>query len=226
VPCQTHVLPGKFIYLPWCRTAGIVLKWFRDNFCEEHVKQAAIDGIDAYDRLTKEIDGVPPGSDGVIVLPHLSGAMSPEMDADACGVIFGLALSTTRNHVVRAILESIAYMSRANIELVEEAGIEVREVILSGGASKSTIWNRIKTDVLGKRAKTIKNTESCCLGAAILAGLGAGVYKSAEEACRMIIADDVGYVPDMTTHATYENYYGAYKRLYRALKPVFQDTVG
>ena len=225
VPCQTHVIPGKFIYLPWCRTGGIILKWFRDNFCEEQVKQAKIMGVDAYELLTKEIGNLPPGSDGVVVLPHLSGAMSPEMDSNARGVIFGLTLSTTRDHVVRAFLEAVAYMSRANIELVEEAEIEVREVILSGGASKSEIWNRIKADVLGKRVKTIRNSESCCLGAAILAGVGAGVFKSIEEACKVTIADDMEYAPDKTSHAMYEKYYDIYKQLYLSLKPIFQKEL-
>ena len=110
----------------------MALKWFRDNFCEDQIKQAQQDGEDVYNILTRDVHKIPPGSEGLVVLPHLSGAMSPEMDGNARGVIFGLSLSTTRDHVVRAFLESIAYMSRTNIELLEEAGIEVKEIILSG----------------------------------------------------------------------------------------------
>jgi xylulokinase len=222
VPCQTHVLPGKYIYLPWCKTAGMFLKWFRDNFCEAHRHEAECQHRDVYDLLTHGATNIPPGSGGVVVLPHLAGAMSPEMDDNARGVIFGLDLSSTRDHVVRAILESIAYMLRANIELLEQSKIAVQEVILSGAAARSVLWNQIKTDVLGKKTKIIKNKEACCLGAAILAGLGAGVFSSAEDACKMIIADDTHYLPDPAAHQAYGRYYEAYKEVYLCLRPVFQ----
>ncbi|MFC1677786.1 FGGY-family carbohydrate kinase [Planctomycetota bacterium] len=224
VPCQTHAISGKYIYLPWCTTAGMALKWFRDNFCEDQIKQAQQDGEDVYNILTRDVHKIPPGSEGLVVLPHLSGAMSPEMDGNARGVIFGLSLSTTRDHVVRAFLESIAYMSRTNIELLEETGIEVKEIILSGGASNSKIWNQIKADVLGKKVKTTKDQESCCLGAAILAGLGAGIFKSAEEACKSIITDDADYIPDKKATEVYHDYYDIYKQLYLSLKPSFKKT--
>jgi len=222
VPCQTHAIAGKFIYLPWCSTAGMTLRWFKDNFCEEQAFQAQLNGTNVYDILTDRLHEVSPGSGGLIVLPHLAGAMSPEMDNNARGVICGLSLSTTRDHIVRAILESVSYMSRANIELIEEAGIEVEEIILSGGAAESKMWNQIKADVLGKRVKTIKNKESGCLGAAILAGIGAGFYDSVEEACEVVIEDDVFYFPNRDNHLLYEEYYDIYAKLYMRLRPVFQ----
>jgi sugar (pentulose or hexulose) kinase len=222
VPCQTHVLKGKYIYLPWCTTAGMALKWFRDNFCEEQIKQAKLEGKDVYDVLTWQVHKIPAGSNGIVILPHLSGAMSPEMDGDAKGVICGLSLSSTRDHVIRAFMESIAYMSRANIELLEEAGIEVKEIILSGGASNSKIWNQIKADVFGKKVKTIKNQESCCLGAAILAGVGVGIFKSAQQACKMIISEGDVYEPDHKKVGIYREYYDTYKQLYLKLKPLFK----
>jgi len=222
VPCQTHAIPGAYIYLPWNKTAGMVLKWFRDNYCEPQVKQAKLEEKDSYEVLTRGINDIPPGSDGLVVLPHLTGAMSPEMDSDARGVFFGLNLSTTRDHIVKAILESVAFMSRSNIELIEEVGIEIKEIILSGGASRNRSWNQIKADVLGKNVKTIKNQESGCLGAAILAGVGSGVYNSIEEACRLIIKDDEHYIADKKKKAVYDKYYDIYINIYKNLKPVFQ----
>jgi len=224
VPCQAHALTGKYIYLPWCSTGGMLLKWFRDNFCEEQTKQADRENENVYELLTRQAESIPPGSGGLIVLPHLSGAMSPEMDPNARGVIYGLNLATRREHVVRAVMESIAYMSRANIELVEDAGIEVKDIILAGGASQSTIWNQIKADVLGKEVKTIKNKESGCLGAAILAGVAAGIYDSPERACEVIIEDDKRYHPSEVNHCIYQRYYDAYKQLYAVLKPLFKMT--
>lgn len=222
VPCQTHALPGKYIYLPWCKTAGMLLKWFRDNFCEAQREQAKRQRRNVYELLTQRVTEIPPGSGGLVVLPHLAGAMSPEMDGNARGVIVGLDLSTTRDHVVRAILESVAYMLRANVELIEQSGIAVREIILSGGAAGNAVWNQIKTDVLGKATKTVGTKDSCCLGAAILAGLGSGVFSSAEEACRLTVADDENYTPDQSTHVLYDRYYDAYQEVYRRLRPLFQ----
>lgn len=222
VPCQTHAISGKYIYLPWCKTAGMALKWFRDKYCESQVKQAEIEGKDPYEILISGLNDINPGSEGLVILPHLTGALSPEMDIDARGVFFGLKLSTTRDHIVKAILESVAYMSRSNIELIEEAGIEVKEIILSGGASRSHIWNQIKADVLGKKVKTIKNQDSGCLGAAILAGVGSGVYTSIDEACKLIIKDDVIYYTDKNKKNLYDKYHDVYKNLYESVKPIFQ----
>jgi xylulokinase len=222
VPCQTHVIANKFIYLPWCSTAGIILKWFRDNLCQEQVKSAEHQNKNSYDFLTEGLGEIPPGSGSLVMLPHFSGAMSPEMDSHACGVIFGLNLSTKREHITKAILESVAYMSRANIELIEEAKIEIKDMILAGGASNSPIWNQIKADVIGKPVKTIKNKESGCLGAAILAGVGANVFDSINEACESIIKDDEIYLPESKNRCLYEKYYAIYKELYNSLKPVFQ----
>ena len=224
VPCQTHAINGKFIYLPWCTTAGMVLKWFKDNFCEVQITEAASEGTSVYKMLTESTRAIQPGSGGVVILPHLSGAMSPEMDPAARCVIYGLSLASKREHIVKAILESVAYMSRSNIAIIEEAGIDVHEIILSGGASKSHEWNQIKADVLGKKAKTIQNSESCCLGAAILAGIGSGIFETAEQACKMIIKYDHYYTPSEKNHNIYDKYYNIYRKLYSSLKPVFQQT--
>jgi len=224
VPLQTHALAGKYIYLPWCVTGGMVLRWFRDTFCEEQVKQAEATGENIYDVLTRAAESIEPGSEGVIILPHLSGAMSPEMDPNARGVIYGLNLATRREHLIRGIMESIAYMCRANIDLVAESGIDVKQIILTGGTSYSRLWNQIKSDVLGKEVKTITTRESGCLGAAILAGLGSGIYDSAEQACELMIKEDESYYPDHDRHAAYEKYYARYQQLYTALKPLFEQS--
>ena len=221
VPCQTHAIKGKYMYLPWCKTAGIVFKWFRDNFCEEQIKKAKQEGKDSYDLLTNSAVNIPPGSDGVIMLPHLTGAMCPEMDENAKGIFYGLSLSTKRGHLIRSILESTSYMLRSNIELIEEAGIEVKSIITSGGTSNSDLWNQIKSDVLNKPIRTIKDKNSCCLGAAILAGVGSGIYNSIEKACDSIIEFDKEYKPINENKIVYGKYYNIYKELYSSLKSVF-----
>ena len=224
VPCQTHSISGKYIYLPWTKTAGMTLKWFKDHFCEEQIKEASGRGISVYDFLTKNIEKIPPGSNGVIMLPHLTGAMSPEMDENARGVLYGLNLSTNRDVIIRAIIESITYMLRSNIELVEDANIQVKGIIASGGASNSDTWNQIKADVLGKPILTIKDQDSGCLGAAILAGVGAGIYKSIDLACKQIIKKGKEYIPDSNNTKIYNQYYQIYNDLYKNLKPLFEKT--
>jgi xylulokinase len=221
VPCLTHAVTGKYIYLPWDKTAGMILKWFKDNFYDEEIKTDE-DGIDAYDLITKHLDKVPPGSNGVILLPYFDGTLSPEIDENARGVFYGLSLSTKREHFVKSILESVSYMLRAIIELIEEAHINVKEIISSGGASKNILWNQIKADVLGKRIVTLKNQDSGCLGAAILAGVGLGIFNSIQEACNAIIKKDRCFEPVENNKLVYDNYYLLYKEIYNNLKPVFQ----
>ena len=133
-----------------------------------------------------------------------------------------LKLSTTRLHVIRAILESIAYMSRSNMELIEESGIEIRDVVLSGGSSKSSLWNQIKADVMGRKVRTVKNQDSGCLGAAILAGVGSGVFASIEDACDAIIEDGETFAPDPDNLKIYCAYFNLYKKLYENVKALFQ----
>ena len=224
VPCQIHAIKGKYIYLPWCKTAGMVFKWFRDNFCENQVKRAKEEGINSYDYLSRIAEKINPCSDGVILLPHLTGAMSPEMDKDACGVFYGLTLSTTLGHLIRSILESVSYMLRSNIELIEEAKIEVKDIIASGGASKSNFWNQIKSDILNKPLRTIKNKDSCCLGAAILAGVGSGIYNSIGKACSSIIESDKKFYPNENNKMIYNKHYDIYREIYKNLKPVFKKS--
>jgi xylulokinase len=120
-------------------------------------------------------------------------------------------------------MESVAYLARANIELVGDAGIEIKRIILAGGTSYSCLWNQIKADVLGRQVRTIKSKEAGCLGAAILAGLAVGVYPSVQEACAVLIEDDEVYTPCAESHVLYDKYYNAYRKLYESLKPLFEQ---
>lgn len=221
VPCQIHTVPGKYMYVPWTKGGGMVLKWFKDNFCEPQVMEANNLNISVYQLLDRKIKEILPGSGGVIMLPHLTGAMSPEINEHARGVFYGLNLSTTRDVILRSILESITYLLRSNIELIEDANINVKEIIASGGASNSDIWNQIKADVLGKSIITVKNKDSGCLGAAILAGVGAGIFDSLEKACNLTIKKGKAYFPNDANVKLYDKYYQIYKELYIKLEPLF-----
>ena len=221
MPCFVHVVEGKYILVPWNKTGGIILKWFRDNFGKDYIDEAESKGLNSYALMDKDTSNIPPGSNGVVLLPFFDGSISPEMDENAKGVLYGLNLSTTRGHIIRSILESVAYMLRSNIEEVEKVGIKINEIISSGGASKSELWNQIKADVLVKKIITVKNQNSSCLGAAILAGFGCGFFKTIKEACDLIIKIDKKYMPDKRNKSIYNGYYKIYKGIYKSLKPVF-----
>lgn len=224
IPCQYHAIPGKYICLPWCATAGMVLKWFRDEFCETEKRQALKKCSDAYELLAAQAETVKPGSEGLIMLPHLAGAMSPELDPKAKGVFYGISLSTTKAHFIRAIMESVAFMLKNNLTIIEELGIEVEEIRSLGGAAKSDLWNQIKADVTQKSLVTLNNPEAACLGAAILAGTATGIFVSIKEACKKMISVEKRFEPDLTNRKIYERTYGIYLKLYENLRELFQSN--
>jgi xylulokinase len=198
------------------------LKWFRDAFCEIEKDEARRAGKDVYDLLTEQAAGVPPGSDGLTMLPHLSGAFSPDYNPEARGSFTGFSLGHRRAHFVRAILEAVAFTLKRNLELVEQAGVQVREVRSSGGGARSELWNQIKADVCGVPVVTLANEEAAVLGDAILAGVAVGEFASLEEGCAQMVAlsGRIQPGPDQAAHVAA---YLRYGELNRALEPFFRS---
>lgn len=219
IPCQYHAIAHKYILLPWCITAGIVMKWLRDEFYELEKREARQKGLDAYDIMTQQAEKIPPGSEGVVVLPHLAGALSPEMNMNARGVFFGLSLKTGKKHLVRAIMESVAFMLKKNLEVLQELAVEVKEIRSLGGAAKSHLWNQIKADVTGKPVVTLDCPEAACLGAAILAGNAIGLFDSLEDACNKTVSIKKRFNPE--NEEIYKRNYAMYLKLYENLKNLF-----
>lgn len=221
IPCHHHALTNRFFLLPWCQTAGMVLRWFRDELGQLEREAAGRMGIDAYSILTLEASKVEPGSGGLVILPHFMGAGPPEFDPNARGVIFGLTLNHTKAHIIRAILESIAFMLRRNVELLEDLGVKVNEIRALGGGSKSPLWNQIKADVTSRTILTFRTEEAASLGVAILAGVACGMFKSIEEGCKMMIQLKRKYEPNPENLKIYDKLYEVYLALYNNLKDVF-----
>jgi sugar (pentulose or hexulose) kinase len=201
---------------------GIVLRWFRDAFCPDILEQARATGADAYDLLSQLAAGVPPGADGLLVLPHLQGAMAPENNDDARGVFFGLTLRHSRAHVVRAIMESIAFVVRRNVESMRELGVEIDGVRALGGGSRSGVWKQIEADVLGVRVTTMQQSDAGTLGAALLAGVAMGWWADVGEAAGSAVRESFTFEPDPANRALYDDAYGSYIETYEALEPVFE----
>jgi xylulokinase len=222
LPILYHAMPGTFFLMPWLAGGGLTLRWFADNFAEADRTAALEQGTDVYDRLTALAAETPPGADGLMLLPFLAGATCPECDSTAKGVFCGMTPTHHRGHFVRAILEGVAYAIRANLESIREAGIPVKTLCSMGGGSKSPLWNQIKADICGVPVTTLAVADTASLGAALMAGVGAGVYPSVEATreCQFIRKQD-HYTPQSQHAAAYAAGYEHYRDLYRRLKGAF-----
>jgi sugar (pentulose or hexulose) kinase len=202
-------------------TGGMVLRWYRDQFCKEEIRVAKKRGIDPYDIIGKGVAKVPPGCEGLVMLPHLQGAMAPEANPKAKGVFYGFTLKHTKSYFARAIMEAIACIVRRNIDVLEELHIPVNEIRVLGGGAKSDIWNQIKADVTGKTILRTENEEAACLGAAILAGKAVGMYSSVKDASRNMVRIKKTYKPQKQNAETYRDTYKKYVELYDYLCGLF-----
>lgn len=193
IPCHKNY-DGKFCLLSWTPTAGIALKWFKNNFCEDF-------DFKALDDIAKD---VPAGSDGLVFLPYLCGSTMPKYDPSAKGAFLGITMEHTRAHFVRSILESVACMLKANLDYLGADAAEIRSM---GGGASSKLWCQIKADMTGKCIKTLKNTETACLGSAILAGVGAGIFTDVKSVSKSLVETKRTYVPGDTDYTEcYRNF--------------------
>lgn len=206
-----HARPGEYFVLGLSNTAGIVLKWFKDEFCESETARYG-DGV--YAELDRMARGVPPGAEGLVVFPHFSGVSAPTADPHARGIFSGVTLHTGKAHFIRAIMEGVAYMLREHIALFEQMGISVRQVRSSGGGARSETWSQIKADVLGREIVVLRDSESASIGAAMLGALAAGWYPSLES-MGSANPQTATYRPDDTASVRYVEMYAAYQRLHR-----------
>ena len=221
VPCHVHARKGIYCLLPWTQTAGMALKWFRDQFCNEEVQAAMQGGADPYDLMTHAAAGVPAGADGLVVLPHLEGAFCPEFNPAARAVFFGATLRHTRAHFTRAILESVAYMLKKNLDLVEGLGVQVSEVRSIGGGARSDLWLQIKADVLQKPIIAVEVEEASLLGAALTAATATGAFASLEDGVARMVRVRRKIEPQLAHYDAYRQGYSAYLELYERLAPMF-----
>ena len=223
-PVYIHSAPGQYLYCPVCPTGGMALTWFRDQLGGLEVERAAREGRSAYDLLTGLAAVVPPGSDGLTMLPHLAGAFSPEYVPAARGAFIGITLAHTRGHFVRAVLEAVAFMLRRNLELLERAGAPATEIRSHGGGARSALWNQVKADACGLPVVTLAGEDAAVRGDAMLAGVAVGAFRDLAEADAALVATSARFEPDPATRPAYDDAYGRYVRLFDALRPEFERT--
>lgn len=221
-PCHYHGIKDTYALVPWCNTGGMFLRWYRDRFCPSEMHVAEVTEQDAYDLLNRQAAHVPPGSEGLVMLPHLAGALAPEFDLKARAIFYGLALKHSKQHVARAIMESIAYMLRKNVDVLEEVtGYRAEEIRAGGGGARSPIWNQINADVTQMDVVTTTNEEPASLGAGIVAGVAAGLYPDLESACDEMVKVKQVFKPEPANREAYERAYQMYLDLYESLAPMF-----
>ncbi|MCD6318644.1 FGGY-family carbohydrate kinase [Candidatus Aerophobetes bacterium] len=221
MPCHYHGLPNKYMAHTFT-TGGMVLRWFRDKFCQEEKSVAERISEDSYNILGAEAAKTPPGSEGLIFLPHLQGAMAPEVNPKAKGVLYGFTLRHTKGHVIRAIMESLAAAIRRNIDALEDLGIKVSEIRSLGGGARSRLWSQIKADLTERPLVTTEYEDAACLGAAILAGTATGVWSSVEEAVEKVVRLKDRFTPQEEVKELYRKFYKMYVKLYEDLCSLFE----
>jgi xylulokinase len=175
---------------------------------------------DPYDLLCEEASAAPPGSDGVLWAPYLMGERTPHLDPRARAALVGLAASHTRAHVVRAILEGVAFSLRDTLNIFEEMRVPVETIRLGGGGARSSLWRQIQADVYGHAVEILAAEEGAAYGAALLAGVGGGVWPSVEEACARAVRVAARVEPDADTSALLNRRYACFRALYPALRAV------
>jgi xylulokinase len=170
--------------------------------------------------MASEAAAIAPGADGVLWAPYLMGERTPHLDPGIRAALIGLAATHTRGHIVRAVLEGVAFSLRDSFTIFNELGIPVRRVRLGGGGARSPLWREIQANVYGHPVETVDADEGAAYGAALLAGVGSGVWPSVDEACDTLVRSSVAAVPDSATAELMTQRYAAYGRVYPALRTI------
>ncbi len=210
-----HAVPQRWHVMGVTQAAGLSLRWFRDRFGAD-----ADDGRDPYERLTEEATEAPPGSDGLLWAPYLMGERTPHLDPNARGALIGLTASHTRAHIIRSILEGVAFSLKDSFTLFAEMGVPVNKIRLGGGGARSSLWRQIQADVYGHQAETVEAEEGAAYGAAILAGVGAKRWASVDDACSEVIRIGKRVTPQPAIVERMQAQYKAYRRMYEAIRSV------
>ena len=208
-----HVVPGRWLLQGGTTGGGGALKWLRETMCPEL----------SFEEMSDLAEKAPAGSGGAVFLPYMAGERSPVWNPEACGVFFGLNFSTTRGQMIRACMEGVAYALRHNLETAEAAGARAETLRAMGGSANSRVWTQIKADVTGHGIEVPASDTATTLGAAILAGVGTGVYGSFEEAAERTIRVKKTFTPDPEKRAVYDRGYETYRKLYPALEEIMNS---
>ncbi len=212
-----HAIPRRWHVMGVTQAAGLSLRWFRDRF-----GAGQDDSRDPYERLLAEASKSPACAEGVYWVPYLMGERTPHCDPNVRAALLGLSASHTRPHVIRAILEGVAFSLRDSLTIFREIGVPIEQIRLGGGGARSALWRQIQAEVYGHEVQLLGAEEGAAFGAAILAGVGVGVWKSVDEACDAVVHVTQRIKPDASGTAIMGKGYQVYRRIYPALRKVYE----
>ena len=216
-------VPGCWHVMGVTLGAGLSLKWFRDNFCNEEKLTAEGMGVDPYYLMDKQAERVPIGSNRLVYLPYIMGERTPHLDPDCRGVFFGLSAIHTKYDMLRSVMEGVTFSQRDSVEILREMGLTINEMMACGGGGSSPLWRQMLADTFNCDVKTVKSKEGPALGVALLAGVGAGIYESVEKACEAVIETNPPQSPIPGNPEKYEKVYQVYHALYPSLKENYKQ---
>jgi xylulokinase len=214
-----HAIPGRWHVMGVTQAAGLSLRWFRDTFGLRNSSGGAPDR-DPYEFLSEEAAAAQPGAEGLLWAPYLMGERTPHLDPNARGALVGITPSHRRAHVIRAILEGVAFSLKDSFSIFEEMKVPVTQIRLGGGGARSPLWRQIQADVYAHEVEIVEAEEGAAYGAAILAAVGAGAFASVDEACDAVIRVATRVAPIRASSALLQKNYAAFRRLYPALHTI------
>jgi xylulokinase len=221
--CTCHTVPYKWNLLGATLSAAGSLKWYGDRFgMDKNYSKKYPDVTDVYELLNRQVEEIKPASDGLLFLPYLIGERTPYSDAHARGVFFGISYLHTSSHFVRSIMEGVAFSQRDCLEIAKELGAKHDKVILTGGGSRSKVWRQIMADILNSNIAINNVNEGPAFGAALIAGVGTGLYSDVEDAHNRTVEETDSIVPIEKNVVLYDRLYDIYRNLYNDLKHDFK----
>ncbi|HEV8605265.1 MAG TPA: xylulokinase [Tepidisphaeraceae bacterium] len=223
VHTMCHAVPGKWCIFGCMLSAGGSFQWFRNQLGHDEVHAAKRRRVDPYELLIKEAEKSEVGSGGLFFLPYLTGERCPHPDPCARGGWIGLTARTLRRDMIRSLLEGVTFGMRDALEIMREMNIPIKEVRASGGGARSQFWRQLQADIYNTPLVTTNASEGPAYGVALLAGVGTGVWKSVEEACRHSIKQTEKISPNKRANSRYEPLYTIYRNLYDDLKDRFKE---
>lgn len=216
-------VPGKWTVMSCTQAAGLSLQWLRNNVCTEEMRKAKETGEDAYNIMSREAETVPIGAGKLIYEPYLMGERSPHLDPDCRGTFIGLSAGHERRHLIRAVMEGVSYSQKECVDIFREMGVSIEDMFLCGGGARNPFWRQMLCDLYDCPVSILRSEQGGALGAAILAGVGAGVYPSIEHACERMIERKETLQPILENTKAYRPYFELYKSLYGTLQSKFRE---
>ena len=211
-----HAVPGRYHLMGVTLSAGGSLRWWRE----------VAGGDSGFEAMSELAATAPPGCEGLLFLPYLSGERTPHLDPQARGMFAGLTLRHTRAHLTRAVMEGVTYSLKDCLDVMAALGLPMTEIRATGGGARSALWRRLQADVFGLPVHRARNEEGPAFGAALLAGVAAGAYSDVFDACSVIEMRPEVDAPDPERHRLYDRYHAAYADLYAATAPLVHRLSG